>query len=95
MLQQLGMIFGVIKQLRVFVGMLAVFDRQKIGKPGVRRNLQPLDRILFILVYSDQRSCAIRPAIPKVSGHRSRSIRPSFLSIRPTAGTSRLECTMN
>ena len=50
---------------------------------------------LFILVYSDQRSCAIRPAIPKVSGHRSRSIRPSFLSIRPTAGTSRLECTMN
>lgn len=45
MLQQLGMIFGVIKQLRVFVGMLAVFDRQKIGKPGVRRNLQPLDRI--------------------------------------------------
>ena len=51
--------------------------------------------MLFILVYSDQRSCAIRPAIPKVSGHRSRSIRPSFLSIRPTAGTSRLECTMN
>ena len=50
---------------------------------------------MFILVYSDQRSCAIRPAIPKVSGHRSRSIRPSFLSIRPTAGTSRLECTMN
>ena len=54
-----------------------------------------LAKNLFILVYSDQRSCAIRPAIPKVSGHRSRSIRPSFLSIRPTAGTSRLECTMN
>ncbi len=29
---------------------------------------------MIILAYSDQRSCAIRPAVPKVSGHHSYSI---------------------
>jgi len=33
-----------------------------------------------ILVNSDRCSCAIRPSIPKLSGHRSYGIRPAFLS---------------
>ncbi len=36
-------------------------------------------RILTILVNSDRRSCAIRPSIPEISGHRSCGIRPAFL----------------
>ena len=35
---------------------------------------------LTILVNSDRRSCAIRPSIPEISGHRSWGIRPAFLS---------------
>jgi hypothetical protein len=37
---------------------------------------------LAILVNSDRRSCAIWPMTPEISGHRSCSIRPAFLSSR-------------
>ena len=36
-------------------------------------------RLMPILVNSDRRSCAIRPSIPEISGHRSCGIRPAFL----------------
>jgi len=60
-------------------------------KSGTRRYLQFLGP-LIILVNSDRHSYLIRPLILEISGHRSYSIRPAFLSY-PANGPAPHLCT--